>query len=215
LRFPFRLIAGVLSLMCLAVAASADPVTWVLADVTFDDGGTASGMFTFDPDAGTACSTGMSPCGTYSAVDITTTMGTSRTGATYSFVCGQDDAACTVVTPDSTEVLFLTSASTDQTGNPGLALFFTGAGLYPPQGLGDQTNVTIDISNSSSSVGAGQEGTCPDPGCSSPGSPLRATVTGELYAIPEPTTGVLLLTGVAAMITLSRRRTLATRAPRS
>ena len=46
------------ALVCSTTPAKALPVTWYLNGVVFNDGGTASGSFNFDPDAGTPCSTG-------------------------------------------------------------------------------------------------------------------------------------------------------------
>jgi hypothetical protein len=161
----------------LTVSAKAEPLTWYLSGVTFDDGGTATGGFNFDPDAGTPCRTGASPCGMFSNVDIKTTTGGTRTGATYMFVCGQDVPTCTGVSPDSTAVLNLTTSAANQTGLPAFALFFTGVGGVPPAGLTDFGG-TIDVSNSSSSVGAGLEASCSDAACSAPAPPQRATVAG-------------------------------------
>jgi hypothetical protein len=163
------------------VIASAAPTTYELVGVVFNDGGTATGYFTFDPDAGTPCSLGVSPCGRYSNVNIVTTAGSARAGATYTFVCGQDVPTCTGVIPDSTQALNLTSSATNQTGLPGLALFFTGVGAVPPAGLGNAQS--YDISNSSLSVGAGQEASCGNATCSFPAAPARDTVAGTVVAL--------------------------------
>jgi hypothetical protein len=45
----------------------ANPVTWTISGVTFSDGGTVSGSFVYDADAG--------PGGTYSSINITTAGG--------------------------------------------------------------------------------------------------------------------------------------------
>ena len=65
-----RLLLSGLVLM-LSVAAHAQPLTWILQNVTFDDGGTASGSFTFDATTGSD-----------SNVNIATTAGTVLTGNT-------------------------------------------------------------------------------------------------------------------------------------
>jgi hypothetical protein len=163
----------------LTFSATAQPLTWFLQGVTFGDGGTASGSFNFDPDAGTPCRTGASPCGLFSNVQIRTTTGSSRTGATYTFVCGQDVPTCTGVSPNSTQVLNLTTTSANQTGLPAFALFFTGVSGVPPQGLTDFGG-SIDISNSSASVGTGLEASCADAACSAPAAPSRATTAGTV-----------------------------------
>jgi hypothetical protein len=88
----------------LAGSASAVPVTWTLHQVVFQDGATASGSFTYDADTNT-----------YSAINLTTTTGTARTGATYTFVC----VAPCAFPPTGQFVLFLTtSPASDQTGLP-------------------------------------------------------------------------------------------------
>ena len=173
----FRLRLGLLVLLLLTTAANAEVLTWFLDGVKFDDGGTARGSFNFDPDAGTPCSTGASPCGRFSNVNITTTTGSMRTGATYRFVCGTDVPTCTGLSPDSTAKLDLTTTAADQTGMPGFALFFTSGGAAtPPAGLTDFGG-SIDISNSING-GAGLEGTCADAACSQPTAPVRVTVAG-------------------------------------
>src|SRR5581483_4694231 len=118
----------ILAVLCaLSVSVWATAITYTLNGVTFGDGGTASGSFTFDADAGAPCSGGSSPCGTYSNVDVVTSLGSARGGATYTEVCGQDVPSCNGVSPDSTEVMFLTSTAANQNGMPALALFFTAA----------------------------------------------------------------------------------------
>ncbi len=173
------------ALGALSVSAYAVPVRYQLSGVQLSDGGTISGSFTFDADAGTPCSSGASPCGVYSNVSVVTTTGSARTGATYTFVCGQV-ATCTGVTPDSTEVMFLTSNAANQTGNPALALFFTAAGPVPPAGLSDASGI-IDLSNTG--AGVGQEASCSDVACSTPAAPARVTTAGN--ATPTASGGTI------------------------
>src|SRR5262249_17752869 len=154
------------------ITAYATPVTWVFTGVTLSDGAIINGSFVFDPDAGVQCSTGASPCGAYSGVSITTTTGTSRTATTYPNLSGASAPGCTGASPDSTEVLFLTSNAANQTGLPALAVFFTGAGAVPPAGL---TNAggSVNISNANLSVGVVQEANCIDSACTAPAAPSR------------------------------------------
>ena len=84
------LATGLLGLAVTGVNAT--PVTYVLSGVTFSDGGTASGSFTFD-----------AATNTYSNINITTTAGTSHAGSVYSVIC----PGCPAPTP--TEVSLLTS----------------------------------------------------------------------------------------------------------
>ena len=55
-----------------SISGYAVPVVWTLNGVTFDDGGTASGSFTYD--AGTD---------TYSAISMSTTAGSAKGVASY------------------------------------------------------------------------------------------------------------------------------------
>jgi len=58
-----------------STSVHAIPVEWVLQDIEFDDGGKASGSFTYDADTNS-----------YSNINITTTGGSSFAGATYTTV---------------------------------------------------------------------------------------------------------------------------------
>ena len=61
-----------IALMLTWASASAIPVRWTLEDVSFADGGTASGSFVYDADTST-----------YSRTDIVTTSGSVLPGETY------------------------------------------------------------------------------------------------------------------------------------
>jgi len=124
--------------------AAAAPVTWTVQG-TFTDGGTVSGTFTYD-----------AATNTYTNVHITTTTGSVRTGATYTFVCGQDVPSCNGVGPSSSGILTLTSAAGDQTGLPAIALFFT---------------PSLDSLGSVSLFA--QEASCSNAACTSPTAPSR------------------------------------------
>ena len=71
-----------LSLGALSSPVCADPVTWTLTDIIFDDGGTATGTFIYDE-------TTQSP----TDVNIQTSDGTTMLGSVYTIVlvtCPQD-----------------------------------------------------------------------------------------------------------------------------
>lgn len=146
-----RLVFTLCNLGILAIAASAKPVTWNLTNVTFMDGGTASGSFVYDASTQT-----------YSAINITTTNGSRRTGVTYHFAqstpgLGQYDAK------------FLTSA-TNQAGLPGLLL------IYPQPGLSDAGG-TVQLA-----TGMSLEMTCNSSTCDSFTSPQRFVTGGSVEA---------------------------------
>lgn len=194
----------------LSVTASAMPVVWTLNGITLQDGSTVSGSFTFDADSTVACSTGDSPCGTYSNVDITTTAGGGLAAATYLYTCGTDVVTCMGVSPDSTEVLFLTSNELNQTGMQGLALFFAGVSGTPPMGLTDAGG-TINVSYSSNTAGGVTEGICNDAACDAPNNPASSTagfvVAATAVAVPEPSSLVLALLPFTAAVLFRRKWT--------
>jgi len=125
------LVAGVLSIQC----ATAEPITWTLVGVTFADGGTASGSFTYNVDTNTA-----------TLIDIVTTSGTSFGGATY----------LSLSPPPS-----LDDFGIDMVPNGGLA-DFTGSPLLVINLTAMMTDSggVIPILASDS-----DEGTCSNPGC--------------------------------------------------
>ena len=101
--------------------ASAVVVTYTLSGVTFGDGGTASGSFTYDSDTNT-----------YSNVSISTTIGGVRSGAAYNTISAGFG-------PTNSQFLAVTSSAANQTGLPGFALFFAQAlPLFTSTGLGGQ-----------------------------------------------------------------------------
>lgn len=181
-----RVLAGIaLAMICLA-PAWAVPVGWTLNGVTFNDGGTASGSFTYDADTNQ-----------FSAINIVTTTGTSVTGATFSFVC---QSPCTGLTPNSSNALYLTTSSAnDLTGTPGLALSFSPA-----------------LSNAGGSAAVnGIQGVCSDANCASPAAPSRNISAGTVASVaatvsPTPAvsfTGLLGLgLGIMIVLLLSRKK---------
>jgi len=185
-----RLFRIAIAITALTVAASAFPRVYTFTGVTLNDGGTVSGTFTFDADAGTPCSTHASPCGVYSNINVTTSTGSARTGATYTAVCGTNVPSCTGVSPDSTEVLLLTSTAANQAGLPAVAIFFTTIGGVPPAGLSDTTG-PIDVSGA---VGIGQEAGCSNAVCFGPAPPARFFNAGSVTIV---TTVPLLSSGGA------------------
>jgi hypothetical protein len=163
--------AGVLVSNALAV-----PLTWTLSGVALSDGGVVSGTFVYD------ASTNL-----YSSINITTTTGSARTGATYRFVCGQDVPSCNGLPSTAAGTLNLTTNASNQSGLPALALLF---------------NTALSNSGGTTQV-SGMEATCNNAACTSPTAPSRNITGGSASAAPAapvptplPTTLLLALTGM-------------------
>ena len=167
-------------------AALADPILWTLNNVTFSDGGTASGSFIYDADFNT-----------YSAINIETTPGTERlSGATYIQLSNE-------FVSNDTRVVVLTAAGS-VTGASLLLLPYYGT---PLTNAGGTVVLTIPIS---------AEGTCINTPCTNVPVDLRETNSGSLVgvALPAPvptlsewamiTLGLILAGG--AIHTMWRRR---------
>ena len=95
--------------------ANAQPISFAVQG-TFDDGGIFSGIFNYQ-----------APGNIYSAINAVSTTGTTRTGASYSFVCGAPDIpGCgDGFSPTSSSVAFQTTNAVDQTGLPTLFMSFS------------------------------------------------------------------------------------------
>jgi hypothetical protein len=135
--------------LVLAASASASPILWILSGVAFGDGGAAYGSFEFDADIGL-----------YNFIDVTTTSGSVRSGATYLFA----DAGLF----NADQVVFGTTNAANQAGLPGFGLFYYSTPLTDSGGTATFTN--------------GSEGTCAISGCTSISVPLRFVTGGALTA---------------------------------
>ncbi len=103
----FRCVFIVVASLVTAVRANAFPLIYTLVGVTFSDGATASGTFTYDADTGV-----------YSNINISTTTATVRSGATYTM-----KGASVFSAPY--EVPLVTTNQGDLTGKPFFGLGFT------------------------------------------------------------------------------------------
>lgn len=165
-----------------SVSASAVPIQWSLS-ATFDDGGSATGTFFFDPNTTT-----------FSSINVQTTAGTSRNGDSYSFVCV---SPCTGSGPTATQVLLLGQASSSNLmGVPGFFMDFTG---------------TL-VSGGTLSINYGLEATCSNGTCVGPAAPTRQIVEGSITvleaAAPEPATSAFVCLGALGLVATrtSRRK---------
>jgi hypothetical protein len=160
MRLALAVTGCLLTILC-AVPGSgwAVPVTWTLRDVVFNDGGVATGTFVYDADTNT-----------YSSVNVTTTTGTARAGATYAFVC--TPPCVDGSQPSSTGASFLTtSPASDLTGLP-VFVFASFDGPLTNAGARGLTILVIELS-------------CADATCIDPEQPSRVS-QGVITTHPEP-----------------------------
>ena len=146
------LLAFALCLSQLAATSSmAVPILWTFSGATFDDGGGASGSFVYD-----------APSNTYSALDITTTAGSSFGGAAYHAVHPHFG------TPSSSHLTASPIAAGDFTGVPAFLLAYTSAltDLGGTVALGGATILELQCTTANCSAGNG----------------LRELISGSLVA---------------------------------
>ena len=144
----------------LSASALAVPLMWTFNGVTFSDGGTASGSFVYDATTNTD-----------SAVNITTTSGSSVTGSTYTFLCVSPCGGGTVMSPNFVSVLTV-SGSGNLTGLPQLEVRF----LTPLTNAGG--TVTLETGLNSF------EDRCTVANCSATMPPIRTVTAGSITAGP-------------------------------
>ena len=165
MRASVKLLIVVLVLTVAPLSARMAPIVWTLSGVTFSDGGTASGSFTFDANTNT-----------YSAPAITTTAGSVRGAASYSFAEGSSGLL---------GAFFTTNPASDQTGLPALLLQFSAA----LTGSGGTVPLT----------GISEEATCASSDCSAVPSPatVRTVTAGFVTTNSVPTMPAWVTVGAA------------------
>ena len=156
-RVQHTALVSILALFSLSVHAA--PLVWYLSGFTFTDGGTASGSFTYDADTGT-----------YSAISITTTAGTTiPTGNSYNVTvaaigCGTPEVVCMLNSADGPDYI----------GDLGLTIAHVGTPLTNDGG-------TIALTFA-------REYTCENSSCSSVVFPQRLLSTGSITTNPAAST---------------------------
>jgi len=159
-----------------SLPAYAVPVVWSVDGLARADGGTVSGSFTYDADTDT-----------YSAINLTTTAGSTLPGQTYA---GFDPASS-----DATGlILEQTQGAADLTGQNSIFLQFPGAGLSNAGGavtplLATEVScVNADCSTSANAVALSGD-------ISGAAAPLAPTSipTAPLYALIIMALGLLML----------------------
>ena len=151
-----KTIALVAVTVMMSMSANAAPVVWTLNGVTFDDGGTASGSFTYDADTNT-----------FSAIAITTTAGSTLGGASY-------NTPVPGYTSNEAQLVVVNSANgPDYTGSP---VFFP---EFAPVLSNAGGVVNLDTDDAETTCG---DASCSGPGQ----APMRAVTAGTLSGVPAP-----------------------------
>ena len=175
------------ALVCAAsIAAHARPATWELVNFRFDDGGSAKGSFVYDSDTDR-----------FSNIDVVTTAGSNLSGRHFTSLAGEWGRISKI------GVL----AFSDSTGPD-----FTGAGWFRIDAKIGFNPTVGAVVNQWMAVGA--ESFCINYACNSAANEItnpgksRETISGYLLAVspvPEPSSLVLILGGLAVLVSKSKR----------
>ena len=182
-------LAALLVAMALPLHAHATPITWRLVDVTYNDGGTASGSFVYD-----------AALNLYSGISISTTAGSAFAGASYfDLLPGKtSNAMRTQLTRSAAEykdfdpfVQFdLLAAMTELGGSIDLDVSATVEPFFHSQ---EGTVFRVNESPTQGSLAVRRHA-------------ISGYITSESLAVAEPGTLALLVAGLAGLAVLRQRR---------
>jgi len=164
----FSRVTFALAALFMTSGAQASLVQWELKDVVFDDGGVATGSFSYDRDTNT-----------FSSLSITTTVGNTLPGAFYEFLIPE--------IPSDSNSLFVSPIA-----NP-----VAGTTIFAINLVSQMTNAggTIDLQPAPSPFAF--EGSCQADFCSQYTTPLRGVISGMIVSTVVPVPAAIWLFGSA------------------
>ena len=164
-------------LIALAGAVQAAPVVWTIDSLLFDDGGTASGSFTYDADTNT-----------YSHISISTSSGSVLPGGVYGVIHPHTP----YVAPSNETGMVVLDVTNGEFDSTAMSLIFES----PLSNAGGTILLTYSIETS-----------CAGELCNFPVSPQRFLVSGSVSAVPIPAAVWLFGSGLGLLGWLRGRQT--------